>query len=306
MEHGKAQSLAGIMGFPITPYNSNDQVDELGFEANVSFLARNGLNSVFVCAGSGEYQSLSLAEFEQLVTIGVSAAAGKVPIFAGVGGNIREALARVKAAERLGASGFLLLPPYLIVPEQEGLYQYYRTISDSTSLPLILYQRDNAVFTPRTLERLAELPNVIGFKDGLGNMELNVEYVQTIGSRLQWVNGMPMAEFTMPVYHALGYQSYSSAISNYIPHISRLFYDSLLGGDQERLQTIYREVLLPIHHIRQSRKGYAVSLIKAGMQIIGQPISLSVRAPLVPVEKEHYAQLETVIQRSFELFPVSK
>lgn len=291
------------MGFPITPFDRNENIDETSFEANILFLLRGGLNSVFVCAGSGEYQSLHMSEFEQLVTAGVRTAAGKVPVFAGVGGNIKEAVERAQKAERLGADGLLLLPPYLIVPEQEGLYRYYRTIAESTGLPLIIYQRDNAVFTVGTLERLAELPNVIGFKDGLGNMELNVEYVQTLGTKLQWMNGMPMAEFTMPAYAALGFRSYSSAISNYIPHISRLFYESLFSGNNERLQTIYREVLLPIHRIRQSRKGYAVSLIKAGMEIVGLPIGLAVRPPLIQVEKEHYAQLETVIKRSFELFP---
>lgn len=291
------------MGFPATPFDRHEQVDEASFEANVLFLLRGGLDSIFVCAGSGEYQSLSMAEFERLVTVGVHTVNGKVPVFAGVGGNIKEAAERAQQAERLGADGLLLLPPYLIVPEQEGLYRYYRSIAESTGLPLILYQRDNAVFTADTLERLAELPNVIGCKDGVGNMELNVEQVRTVGAKLQWMNGMPMAEFTMPAYAALGFRSYSSAISNYIPHVSRLFYESLLSGDEVRLQTIYREVLLPIHRIRQSRKGYAVSLIKAGMEIVGLPVGLTVRPPLIQVEKEHYAQLETVIRRSFELFP---
>jgi 5-dehydro-4-deoxyglucarate dehydratase len=301
-ENAKILSLEGIMGFPVTPLDSSENVDEKSFESNLRFLLRNGIDSVFVCAGSGEFQSLDKGEFEKLVSIGVSVVAGKVPVFAGVGGNIKEALERARIAESFGADGLLLLPPYLIIPEQEGLYRYYRTIAESTGLPVIVYQRDNAVFALDTLEKLANLPNVIGFKDGLGNMELNIEFLQSLGTRLQWMNGMPLAELTMPAYTALGFRSYSSAISNYIPRISRLYYESLLGGNKSLVQTIYCEVLLPIHRIRQLRKGYAVSLIKAGMEIIGLPVGLTVRPPLVQVEREHYLQLENIIKRSFELF----
>lgn len=297
----KHMSLAGIMGFPVTPFDDNDSMNEKAFEANVQFLLDNGLDSVFVCAGSGEFQSLDIQEYERLVTIGVSVVAGKVPVFAGAGGNLKEAVERAQLAEKLGADGLLLLPPYLIIPEQEGLYPYYRTIAQSTELPVIIYQRDNAVFTLGTLEKLANLPNVIGFKDGLGNFELNIEFVQSIGSKLQWMNGMPLAELTMPAYNALGFHSYSSAISNYIPQVSRKYYESLIGGDQASLQAIYREVILPIHRIRKLRKGYAVSLIKAGMDIVGLPVGLQVRSPLVKVEREHYVQLEAIIKKSIEL-----
>lgn len=298
-------SLAGIMGFPVTPFDLQEQVDEKALQANINFLVENGLDSVFVCAGSGEYQSLDIKEYERVVSVGVATVAGKVPVFAGAGGNIREAVERVQLAEKLGADGLLLLPPYLIIPEQEGLFNYYRTLAQSTSLPVIIYQRDNAIFTLSTIEKLANLPNVIGFKDGLGNFELNIEFVQSIGSRLQWMNGMPLAELTMPAYSALGYLSYSSAISNYIPQVSRTFYTSLLAGDQATVNSIYQEVILPIHRIRQLRKGYAVSLIKAGMNIVGLPVSLEVRTPLVQVEREHYIRLESIIKRSLDLVAIA-
>ncbi|NQX58382.1 5-dehydro-4-deoxyglucarate dehydratase [Paenibacillus qinlingensis] len=293
------------MGFPVTPFNLQEQIDEKALQANINFLVQNGLDSVFVCAGSGEYQSLDIKEYERVVTVGVATVAGKVPVFAGAGGNIREAVERVQLAEKLGADGLLLLPPYLIIPEQEGLFNYYRTLAQSTSLPVIIYQRDNAIFTLGTLEKLANLPNVIGFKDGLGNFELNIEFVQTIGSRLQWMNGMPLAELTMPAYSALGYLSYSSAISNYIPQVSRTFYTSLLAGDHATVSSIYQEVILPIHRIRQLRKGYAVSLIKAGMNIVGLPVGLEVRTPLVQVEHEHYVRLESIIKRSLDLVAIT-
>lgn len=238
-----------------------------------------------------------------MVGIAVETTDGRVPVFAGAGGNLRQALAYAEQARASGADGLLLLPPYLIAPEQEGLYRYYRTIIEHVELPCILYQRDQAVFTPDTLVQLCELPNVIGFKDGHGNMELNVELTQAVGSRLSWMNGMPFAEVTMPAYAGLGFGSYSSALSNYLPHVSRLFYEALLHKDTARLEELYRECVLPINRIRKQRKGYAVSLIKAGMEIIGLPVGAAVRAPLVPVEREHYQQLERVVKHVLDRYP---
>jgi 5-dehydro-4-deoxyglucarate dehydratase len=226
-----------------------------------------------------------------------------VPVYTGVGGNISYALELARQSERLGADGYLILPPYLIEPEQAGILSYLSAIVQSTDLNAIVYQRDNCVLTLKTLQQLIELPQVVGFKDGLGNMELNIELTQTIGDRLGWLNGMPMAEVTMPAYVNLGFTSYSSAISNYIPHISRLFYEALLGGDKELLHELYIHVILPIASIRKQRKGYAVALIKAGMQIVGLPVGTTVRPPLIPVEKEHYLQLERIVKVAFDKFP---
>jgi 5-dehydro-4-deoxyglucarate dehydratase len=173
----------------------------------------------------------------------------------------------------------------------------------STQLNAILYQRDNAVLTLATLTKLLELPQIVGVKDGLGNMELNIELTQTFQDRLAWLNGMPMAEVTMPAYVPLGFTAYSSAISNYIPHISRMFYDALLTGKKELLNDLYRYTILPISRIRRQRKGYAVSLIKAGMEIVGLPVGTTVRPPLIPVEPEHYRELERILAETFLRFP---
>ena len=166
-----------------------------------------------------------------------------------------------------------------------------------------MYQRDNAVLSLDTLQRLLEFPQVVGFKDGIGNMETNIQFTQTIGDRLVWLNGMPMAEVTMPAYVPLGFTAYSSAISNYIPHISRMFYDALLKNNKELVRELYQHVILPINHIRRQRKGYAVSLIKAGMEIMGLPVNNTVRPPVIPVEKEHYRQLEKILKQTMDRYP---
>nr|WP_218096980.1 5-dehydro-4-deoxyglucarate dehydratase [Paenibacillus allorhizosphaerae] len=300
---GARTAPAGILGFPVAPMDRNGQLDVQAFERNVGFLIDEGLSAIFVACGSGEFHALSHQDYRLMVETAMSVAQDKVPVYTGVGGNITHALELAKLSEVLGADGYLILPPYLIEAEQEGLYRYLNAIVSSTDLNAIVYQRDNCVLTLNTLQRLLVHPQLVGLKDGLGNMDLNIELTQTIGSRLRWLNGMPMAEVTMPAYVQLGFSAYSSAISNYIPHISRLFYDALLGGDQALLSELYRHVILPINAIRRQRKGYAVALIKAGMQIVGQPVGTDVRPPIVPVEEEHYRKLEQIIKVAFDRFP---
>ncbi|WP_134698632.1 5-dehydro-4-deoxyglucarate dehydratase [Ammoniphilus sp. YIM 78166] len=296
----------GIMGFPVTPFDQSGKVDFKGLEANIQFLLDEGLGSIFVACGAGEFHALNQQEYRDIVKASVAQVNGRVPLYTGVGGNIEHALDCARISEELGADGYLILPPYLIEPEQEGLYDYLSTIIGSTSLNAIVYNRDNCVLSLETVKKLVEYPQLVGLKDGLGNMELNLEITETIGDRLIYLNGMPMAEVTMPAYTNIGFDSYSSAISNYIPHISAMFFDALKKGDRKLVNDLYQDVILPINRIRRSRKGYAVSLIKAGMQIVGLPVSGKVRAPITPVEPAHYEQLEAILKVALEKYPKQK
>lgn len=296
----------GIMGFPVAPFDQSGKLDTKGLEANIQFLLDEGLGSIFVGCGAGEFHALTHEEYQTMIEVAQSVIQGKVPLYTGVGGNITHAVELAQLSEKLGVDGYLILPPYLIEAEQEGLYEYLSTVIGSTSLNAIIYQRDNCVLTLETVKRLVEYPQLVGLKDGLGNMELNIEITQTIGDRLLYLNGMPMAEVTMPAYTGIGFKAYSSAISNYIPHISRMYYDALLNGDQKLVNDLYQDVILPINRIRRSRKGYAVSLIKAGMQIVGLPVGSKVRAPITPVEPAHYEALEAILKVAFEKYPKEK
>ncbi|WP_102347745.1 5-dehydro-4-deoxyglucarate dehydratase [Bacillus sp. Marseille-P3661] len=295
----------GILGFPVTPFNESGNIDEKGLTRNITFLLEEGLEAIFVSCGAGEYHALSTKEFESTVELAMSVVDGKVPVYTGVGGNITEAIERAEISAKYGAEGYLILPPYLIEGEQQGVLDYYKTIINSTDLNAIVYNRANAVLQLDAVKKLVELPQVVGLKDGIGNMDLNIELTTAIGNRLSWLNGMPMAEVTHPAYLPLGFDSYSSAISNYIPHISRMFYNALLDDNKQLVRDLYQDVILPINRIRKQRKGYAVALIKAGMEIVGLPVSTSVRPPVTPVEKDHYQQLEQILKKAFEKYPAN-
>ncbi|MFD2922864.1 5-dehydro-4-deoxyglucarate dehydratase [Halobacillus naozhouensis] len=298
------KSPTGILGFPVSPYDEEGNVDQHALTVNVEFLLEGGLEAIFVACGAGEFTSLSLKEYEKMVELTVSVVEGRVPVYTGVGGPLSEAVEKARLSEKLGAEGYLILPPYLIEGEQNGLYEYYKAIIRSTDLNAILYQRANAILDLPTLKKLVEFPQVVGLKDGAGDMERNVEFTQNIGNQIGWLNGMPMAEVTMPTYVPLGFDSYSSAISNYIPHVSRKFYEAVLNDDKEITNQLYEDVILPINSIRRQRKGYAVSLIKAGMEIMGLPVSNTVRPPIIPVEKDHYKQLEKILDETLNKYPL--
>jgi len=293
----------GILGFPVAPMDADGKLDLYALGKNIEFLIDNGLSSIFVACGAGELHAISNEEYRAMVEVAVEKTKGKVPLYTGVGGNITYALEQAQISKELGAEGYLILPPYLIDPSQDGIYNYLSKIIESTNLNAIVYQRDNCILEPKTLQKLCEIPQLVGFKDGEGDMELNVEFTHLIGDRLEWINGMPLAEVTMASYVNLGFTSYSSAISNYIPHISAKYYDALLKGNDEVVHELYEEVIFPIHRIRKQKKGYAVSLIKAGMQIVGLPVTTNVRAPIAPVEEGHYEELKSIINNALAKHP---
>lgn len=298
--------LVGVFAFPVTPMNVDGTLNEEQLRRHVRFLRDCGASAMFACGGTGEFFSLGLEEYRRVVSVVVDEVDGRMPVIAGTGYNAPLAIEFARAAERLGADGLLVLPPYLVQPEQEGLYRHYRSIAERVGIGLILYHRDNAIFAPDTVARLAELPNVIGFKDGHGNLELFARIRLALGDRLSWMNGMPTAEMTFPAFYAAGARAYSSAIANFIPHVTMRFHQSVVAGDRTTSQAILGEVIEPLCRVRDRRKGYAVSYVKAAMSLLGLPDADGpgpVRPPLIDVEAPHREELQRALQAILERYP---
>src|SRR5215510_9385700 len=230
--HELAGQLQGLLSFPVTPFTPANEIDLPRFREHIQYMADQNPAGLFVCGGTGEFYSLNLAEYRALVRAAVEEASGRLPIVAGVGYGTRLALDFAQAAEEAGADGLMVMPPYLVVAEQEGLYQHYRALAAATRLSIILYQRDNAIFAPATVRRLAEIPNVVGFKDGHGDMERLLRIRLAAGQRLTMLNGMPTAELSVPAFAGVGVGSYSSAVFNFVPEIAQAFYKATAAGDQ--------------------------------------------------------------------------
>ena len=286
---------AGLLSFPVTHFDPGLEFAESRYRDHISWMLENGPAALFAAGGTGEFFSLTLEEFSKIVGAAVSETAGRVPVIAGCGYGTRTAIQFAKAAEQAGADGLLLFPPYLVQAEAAGIQEHVAAVCAATHLGVIFYNRDNAVLQEAVLERLcARCPNLVGLKDGYGDLELITRICARMGDRLTYVGGLPTAETYALPYLEVGVTTYSSAIFNFLPLFARNFYAAVRRRDRPEILRMLREFVLPYVAIRSRRKGYAVSIVKAGMQAIGRSAG-PVRPPLTGLEAAEIEELKALI-----------
>jgi 5-dehydro-4-deoxyglucarate dehydratase len=212
-------------------------------------------------------------------------------------------------AEAAGADGLLAMPPYLVLAGQEGLLRHYRDVAASTSLPVVVYQRDNAVFTPETVVELARTDGIIGLKDGLGDLDLMQRIVSAVRTEVPgdflYFNGLPTAEQTQLAYRAIGITLYSSAVFCFVPEIALAFHQALVSGDDTTANRLLDGFYRPFVELRSRGRGYAVSLVKAGVRLRGRDVG-EVRPPLHEPSEDHVKELAELIERGYLLLQEGK
>jgi 5-dehydro-4-deoxyglucarate dehydratase len=287
----------GLLSFPVTHFADDLSFDEDGFRDHVARMAGHPVAGLFAAGGTGEFFSLTPAEVARVVGAAVAAAPGVVPVLAPAGHDTRTAAELARTAEELGAAGILLFPPYLTESEQDGLAAHVRAVCRATSLGVIVYNRANARYAPGTVERLADdCPNLIGLKDGIGDLEQMTQIHARLRDRLIYIGGLPTAEvFAMP-YKQLGLSTYSSAIFNFLPEFALRFFQAVQTDDHQAVLEMLTDFVLPYVDLRNRGKGYAVSIVKAGMRAIGRPAG-PVRPPLVDLRDPEYAELSALIDK---------
>jgi len=286
---------AGLLSFPVTHFSSQFEFQPKPYQEHVAWLLSHKPAGLFVAGGTGEFFSLTLSEFSTVVKAGVVQTKGQVPVIAGCGYGTAMAKEFAQAAEQAGADGILLLPPYLVGAEQAGLEAHVEAVCASTKLGVIMYNRDNAVLDDTTLEKLCgRCPNLVGFKDGVGDIERMTRIYARLGDRLTYIGGLPTAEtFALP-YLEMGVTTYSSAIFNFLPRFALDFYSAVRRRDHAAVFTALREFVLPYIQIRNRRRGYAVSIVKAGMKAVGRPAG-PVRSPLTDLSDGELQELTQLI-----------
>ncbi|MFI6351634.1 5-dehydro-4-deoxyglucarate dehydratase [Streptomyces sp. NPDC050743] len=295
---------SGPLFFPVTAYGPDGSLDLDVYRTHVRRGVAAGAAAVFACCGTGEFHALLPEEFEACVRAAVEAAEGRVPVVAGAGYGTALAVRYARLAERAGADGLLAMPPYLVLAGQEGLLRHYREVTAATALPVIVYQRDNAVFTPRTVVELARTDGIIGLKDGLGDLDLMQRIISAVRTEVPgdflYFNGLPTAEQTQLAYHALGVPLYSSAVFCFAPEIALAYYRALTAGDTATLRRLLDGFYRPFVELRAQGRGYAVSLVKAGVRLRGLDVG-EVRPPLHEPAEDHVKQLAQLIERGYAL-----
>jgi 5-dehydro-4-deoxyglucarate dehydratase len=286
---------AGLLSFPVTHFGEDFEFQPLPYQEHVAWLLSHQPAGLFAAGGTGEFFSLTLTEFSNVVRAAVDQTAKQVPLVAGCGYGTAMAKEFARAAEAAGADGILLLPPYLVGSEQAGLAAHVEAVCASTKLGVIMYNRDNAVLDDASLEQLCHrCPNLVGFKDGVGDIERMTRIYARIGDRLTYIGGLPTAEtFALP-YLELGVTTYSSAIFNFLPNFALEFYAAVRRRDHAAVFAGLREFVLPYIQIRNRRKGYAVSIVKAGMKAVDRTAG-PVRSPLTDLTEAEYQELAKLI-----------
>lgn len=291
----------GLLSFPVTDFDQAGDFDPDSYRKRLEWFISHDISAVFVAGGTGEFFNLTLEEYRDIVALAVETVDGKLPVIASAGLSVKSAKAYARVAEEAGADGILLMPPYLTECPQDGLVDYARQICDSTDTNVIYYNRGNGVLETEAVQQLADAcPNLIGLKDGKGDIQALNRIIKAVGDRLVYIGGVPTAEILAEAYLSIGVNTYSSAVFNFVPEMAVKFYRELRKGNKEAVQNITKQFFIPFINLRDNKKGYAVSLIKEGVDIIGKPGG-KVRAPLTMPTSDERRRLEQLIAIAREI-----
>lgn len=276
----------------VTPFRKDGSVDEAALRKLVQFQIREGIDFLVPCGTTGETPTLEHGEYLGVIRLVLEEAAGKVPVVAGVGGNYtKKVCAQAAEVKELGVQGILSVAPYYNKPTQEGLFQHFKAIAESTDLPVILYNvpgRTSSNIEPATVARLAQIPNVIGIKEASGSIVQQMEVLNVVPPGFRVISGDDA--FTFPLI-ALGGVGVISVVSNEIPGPMVKLAHLALDGKYDEARKLNAR-LLPLMQINFIETNPIP--VKAALAMMGM-IEEVYRLPMVPLKAENRAKLEKVL-----------
>jgi 4-hydroxy-tetrahydrodipicolinate synthase len=277
----------------VTPFRKDLSLDEDALRRLIRRQIGAGINFLVPCGTTGESPTLTHEEHLRVVAITLEEAKGKVPVLGGAGGyDTAKVIEVAREIERMGADGILSVTPYYNKPTQEGLYQHYKAVASSISLPIILYNvppRTNVNIDPPTLRRLAEIENIIGVKEASGNIAQMTQVIQQVPEQFIVLSGDDA--LTLPLV-AMGGRGLISVASNEIPAEMTRLVQLCLAGEFATARELQRK-LLPLIEVNFIETN--PSPVKAAMAEMGllEPVW---RLPLVPPRPENLAKIRAVLE----------
>ncbi|MEU6355923.1 5-dehydro-4-deoxyglucarate dehydratase [Streptomyces sp. NPDC047072] len=290
----------GVLSFPLTSFTDAGDLAPDAYRTYLADQLATAPGALFPACGTGEFTALDEDEYREVVTAAVEVADGRTPVVAGIGYGWAQALRFARIAEEAGADAALVLPHYLLKAPQDGLVEQVRRIAAGTDLPLIVYQRDQVTFTAESLRRIAELPTVIGLKDGHSDLDRLQRLTLAAPDHLLFFNGAATAEIQARAYATVGVPAYSSAVHAFAPEIATAFFTAFQDGDDRTIDDLLRGFYIPLVELRDRVPGYAVSLVKAAARLRGRPVG-PVRAPLTDPGPQDLVELEKLLETGLAL-----
>ncbi len=283
---------SGLLSFPLTPFDADDTFNAAVFAAHLEWLSPHKIAGLIVAGGTGELFSLLPSEGVEVVKTARAVQPGQ-PVIAGCGYGTKLACDMAQEIEAAGGDGILLLPHYLIGAPQDGIEAHVRAVCNATTMGVIVYNRGQSVVSAETLAHLADnCPNLIGFKDGTGDIDTVKRITVGLGDRLSFIRGMPTHELFAQAFRGAGVHTYSSTVFNFVPETALKFFAAFSTQDDATCEAMLRDFYHPFAKIRDRKTGYAVSAIKAGVALRGFDTG-SVRSPLTDLTGEEREMMQT-------------
>lgn len=238
-----AKFVYGVVPPLITPIDAREKVDEKGLRNLIEHVIIGGVHGVFVLGSTGEFYGLDFDEKKRAVEITVDQVKGRIPVYVGASDiTTRECIRLSKLAENLKAQAVTVLTPMFISPSEEELYRHFRTIAESTSLPVLIYNnpdRTGVNMTANLVDRLADISNIVGAKDSSGDLTLTSEYIRrTRGRGFRVMAGRDTMILGTLVYGGVGCVA---ATANVAPALVVEIYEKFMTGDiKGALEAQYR------------------------------------------------------------------
>ncbi|TXC91903.1 4-hydroxy-tetrahydrodipicolinate synthase [Metabacillus litoralis] len=278
----------------VTPFDKNGNIDFQKTSTLIDYLINHGTESLVVAGTTGESPTLSTEEKIALIKHTVKEVNGRIPVIAGTGSNNTAASIKLtKQAEEAGVDAIMLVTPYYNKPSQEGMYQHFKSIAESTKLPIMLYNipgRSVVNMSVDMIVRLAELPNVKAIKDASGNLDAMADIIAKTSDDFHLYSGDD--GLTIPVL-SIGGTGVVSVASHIIGKEMQEMISSFENGDHAGASKLHR-TLLPI-----MKQLFAVpnpGPVKTALQVKGLDVG-SVRLPLLPLTSaERIELMETIDQ----------
>ncbi len=284
----------------VTPFSAGGALDEAGVRRLARRQVDAGIHFVVPCGTTGETPTLTAAERRRVVELVIAEVGDRVPVLAGAGGyNTHEVIEAVGSMARAGAHGILSVTPYYNKPTQEGLYQHYRAIAESTDLPIIVYNvpgRTGCNVEPTTLLRLSSIKNIVGVKEASGNVPQIVEICARVPSDFIVLSGDD--GITLPVM-AVGGKGLISVASNEVPGDMARLVEACERNDWKEARALNNRLLplMAVNFIESSPGPVKAAMARMGL------LEEVYRLPMVSPRDDSRKRIEQVLI-DLQLVPV--
>jgi 4-hydroxy-tetrahydrodipicolinate synthase len=283
----------GVTVAHVTPFNTNGEIDEVSLKNLIDRQIENGTNAILTCGTTGESVTLSPQERMRVTEIAIKQSNGRVPIVCGAGtNNTADAVSLTKMAEEVGADAILSVAPYYNKPTQEGFYQHFKAIANSTKLPVIIYNvpsRTGSNVSAETTLRLAEIENIIGTKEASGNFSQIMAILRDRPDDFLVLSGDDAT--TLPLI-SLGADGVIAVVANEAPGLFSKMVKLALDGEFDEARQIHYKLLPLMEGNFIETSPIPVKTILAHMGLITEKF----RLPLVPITEKNRNVLISIIE----------